>query len=598
MTDGYRLDAAHRALLIDVAMGRARADLVLRHARLVNVLTCELQLVDIVIAAGRIAAVTECDAHSWDAVETRDLSGRFVSPGFMDPHVHIEGSLVTVTQFARAVVPRGVTLVAQDPHEIGNVLGMAGIDMMREEAKSVPLRVLLRVPGRIPGYPQELETSTGSVTLGQSLDLLDQPDAVCLAGDYNPQWILRGDPDQLAKIGATVARGLTVSGQPAGIRGRPLSAFVAAGLEDSHVASSVDEIIENLRLGLRTTLVMRQGRRLGREHVRELAERISRDRIDTRYIQLSTDEVYPHDLLRDGHMDNRVRMCIEEGIDPITAYQWATVNVAEGLRIDRDFGSIAPGKAADLIVLDDLERVEIAETLIGGRTWARQGAYEGPQEAGRYDGTDVVEINMGRALEAADFALRAEKQDGVARVRAIITDTPKRQEDVDLPVRGGVVMPNETLSCLAMVACHGTPASIGLAFVGGIHLQRGAIASTVSHDAHNMLVVGANHADMAFAANRLAEMGGGYIAVAEGKVLTELALPVAGLMSRERIDTVAAGLQAFEDTLCDVLGCPRASQILMRFNVLSMANAAACGFSDKGLIDSASMRIISTVITN
>lgn len=595
------MDVETRASLIKVAQGRAPAELVLKQARLVNVLTRELQLVDIVIAAGRIAAVAEHGAYTWDAPNIRDLAGRFVAPGFMDPHVHIEGSLVTVTQFARAVVPRGVTLVAQDPHEIGNVMGRLGIDLMRKEGSAVPLRVLLRVPGRIPGYPQELETTTGTVSFEQTLDLLDAPDAICLAGDYNPQWILRADPDQLARLEATAKRGLTISGQPAGIRGRPLSSFVAAGLEDSHVASSVDEIVENQRLGLRTTLVLRQGRRLGREHVRELGELIRGRNIETRFIQLSTDEVYPHDLQRDGHLDHRVRLCIEEGIDPFTAFQWATLNVAEGLRIDRDFGSIAPGKAADFIVLDDFERVAVAETFIAGKQWSRGGNYDGPARTNLYDTADVRRVAVGRKLQAADFALTAGRRERSVSVRAIVTDAPKRQVEVELPVRNGIVTANASYCYLAMVACHAGKDNdnnnVGLGFIGGLHLKRGAIASTVSHDAHNMLVVGANHADMALAANRLAEIGGGYIAVADGRVLMELALPVAGLMTAsDRIETVAAAIQSFEDILFDTLGCPRASQIMMRFNGLSMANAAACGFSDRGLIDSASMQIISALV--
>lgn len=590
------MDASLRAELIDVATGRTPADLLLVNGRLLNVLTREIQSVDIAIKRDRIAAVTPSSDESRKSERVIDLEGRYVTPGFMDPHVHIEGSLVTPVEFSRAVIARGTTLVAQDPHEIANVSGIAGVEAMLAEARTVPLRILLRVPGRVPGYPQDLESTSGELSLAETFGLLDLPETVCLAGDYNPQWVMRGERDLLKKIERTSELRKTVSGQPAGIQGRALSGFVAAGLEDSHVASSVEEIIENLRLGLRTTLVMRPGRRLGRSHVCELAGVIASRGLETRFIQLSTDEVNPHDLLAEGHLDQRIRLCIEEGIEVATAYQWATLNVAEGLKIDRDYGSVSPGKMADLVVLDDLQSVKVRATMIGGEFLYDDGGYLRPQRADPTRFSNVRGVGLRRPLTEHDFELQAGKPEGAIKVRAIITDTPKRQEEIELPVRSGVVQPNDNFSILAMAECHGGSGGVGLAFVGGLHLARGAIASTVSHDAHNMLIVGQSRSDMALAANRVAEIGGGFIAVLDGRVLCELALPVAGLMSTEPIELVAEKLRQFEGLLLGELGCPPASQILMRFNLLSMANASSCGFSDKGLIDSASMEAISTIV--
>jgi adenine deaminase len=590
------VDAELRAELIDVATGLIPPDLLLVNARLLNVLTREIQSVDIAIRRDRIAAVTTRADGVWKAARTIDLEGRYVTPGFMDPHVHIEGSLVTPIEFSRGVVARGTTLVAQDPHEIANVGGMAGVEAMLAEARLVPLRILLRVPGRVPGYPQDLESTSGALSLDETLRLLDLPESVCLAGDYNPQWVMRGERDLLKKIERTSSLGKSVSGQPAGLRGRALSGFVAAGLEDSHVASSVDEIIENQSVGLRTTLVMRPGRRLGREHVRELAGIIAKRRLETRFIQLSTDEVNPHDLLAEGHLDQRIRLCIEEGIEVATAYQWATLNVAEGLRIDRDFGSVSPGKMADLVVLDDLESVKVRATMIGGEFIYEDGSYRRSLDRNAARFSKVKGVRLRRPLTERDFELKAGKSDGTIKVRAIVTDTPKRQEEIELPVRSGLVQPNESFSMLAMAECHGGSGGVGLAFVGGVHLSRGAIASTVSHDAHNMLIVGQSRTDMAFAANRLAEIGGGFIAVLDGRVLCELALPIAGLMSSDAIELLAEKLGRFEAVLLGELECPPASQILMRFNLLSMGNASSCGFSDKGLIDSASMETVDTIL--
>lgn len=582
---------------MSVASGNSPADLVLTNAQLLNVATREIYPVEIAIKSGRIAALAAPGSGSWDRLESVDLAGRYVSPGFMDPHVHIEGSLVTPQQFSRAVTARGTTLVAQDPHEIANVCGMAGVRAMLADAEAARLRILLRVPGRVPGYPQELESTSGELSLDDTLSLLDLPETVCLAGDYNPQWVLRGEPDLMSKIDRTIRLGKTVSGQPAGVRGATLNCFVVAGFEDSHVASSVDEILENQRLGLRTTLVMRPGRRLGREHVRELASLIERQHLETRFIQLSTDEVYPSDLLDEGHLDQRIRLCIEEGVPIAVAYQWATLNVAEGLRIDRDYGTVAPGKAADLVILDDLATVKVHASMIGGAFVDNSRATSGSVSRSVLSAPQFRAVSLRRPLAATDFVLRVQGEVATVGARAIITDAPKCQDDIVLPVEDGTVQADSRVSFLAMVECHGGSGRIGLGFVGGLRLESGAIATTVSHDAHNMLIIGQNRADMALAGNRLAEIGGGYIAVRDGEVICELALPVAGLMSLDEIEPVAAALRRFEEVLVADLGCPPASQLLMRLNVLSMANSASCGFSDGGLIDAHSMSMVSTIIS-
>jgi adenine deaminase len=595
--EGVMTDGSQRAAMMDVALGRAAADLVLADAGLVNVLTREIYRADIAIKDGRIAATLPAgSALKGDRVE--NLAGLYVTPGFIDPHVHIESSLVTVTQYARAVVSHGVTMVAHDPHEIGNVLGLAGIQLMQEEAKHVPLRVRLRVPGRIPAYPAWLETSNSRIDLEETRDMLDWNDAVCLAGDFNPAWIIRQDPEQMAKIAMAIERDMTVSGQAAGIVGPALCAYVASGSEDTHVASSVAEILEDLRAGLRTVLVLRPGRRLGREHVAELCALIQERKLETRFIQLSTDDVYPNHLLHEGHIDHRVRLCIEEGFEPIMAYQMATLNVAEALRIDRDYGSVSPGKCADLLILDNLEEVSIRSVMIDGDYVYQDGSYTGPGERYEYPDWCKQSVSLQRPLLPEDFHIHVDPAATSAVVRAMITDAPKRQEEVELPVVNGVVQPSAQrgFSALAMVERHKRTGSIGKAFVGGLTLRRGAIASTVSHDAHNILTVGADFQDMATAVNRLAEIQGGYVIVVDGHVVFEVPLPIGGLMSEEPVEWMAQKIEEFEAILTNQLGCPPASQIMMRFNGLSLSNSASCGFSDKGLISSREMTLLDPVV--
>lgn len=586
-----------RRMLLEVARGDRPAMQLLRDARLLNVLTREVERVNIAILGDRIAAVTPLDAPHPDATTIIDLYGRHVTPGFMDPHVHVEGSLTTPAGFAAAVIPHGVTLVAQDPHEVANTAGHAGVVAMADAGLAARLRFLLRVPGRVPGYDQAVESTSGAIDPAQTLALLARPDAVCLAGDYNPRWVLGGEAAMLARIGRAADLGLTVSGQPAGLTGLALNAVIAAGLEDSHVASSVDEIIENMRRGLRTTLVLREGRRIGRRQIGELARRIRDQALETRFIQLSTDEVFPHHLEDIGHMDHRIRLCIEEGIPVAVAYQWATLNVAEGLRIDRDFGSIAPGKYADLLLLDDLERVIVHDTMIGGAFYSTMPAAV-PVPAGALMPTlsDRGAVRLRRPLAEDDFALPAPAGAAEVAARVMITEAPKRQDIRTLAVTDGIVEPGPGESHLAMVECRGGSGRIGRAFVAGLNLARGAIASTMCHDAHNMIVVGRSRADMAVAANALAAMGGGYVAVLDAGILSACPLPILGLMTDAPVTQTAAQMRDFEAILTGALGCPAASEILMRLSTLSMANAASCGFSDAGLIDAVTMQPVPTLV--
>ena len=321
-----------------------------------------------IVAGDRIAAVAPgaatgaaVDVHT----EVLDLSGRFVAPGLVDPHVHVESSNLTLTELARAIVPRGVLTLCADPHEIANVLGVPGIDLLFDEAAGLPLNLFLRVPGRVPAMPAHLETSGHAVGSAGIIELLARPDAVALGGDINPTLLLRADPEQLARIDACVALGRTVGGQLPGFTGAVLDATVAAGLEDTHVAESTAEVIEQLRRGLRVLLTPRPDR-LPPEEWPELAATITRRGLDTRNLVLCSDDVHPNLLLSEGHLDRRVRLAIEAGFDPVTAVQMATINAASLMRLDRDLGAVAPGRFADLVILDDLRSFEVAAVVHHG----------------------------------------------------------------------------------------------------------------------------------------------------------------------------------------------------------------------------------------
>lgn len=593
------LDLELRKALIDVASGVLAPDLILANARMINVLSREVLPVDIAIHGGRIAAVSPAGADQWKKGEVEDLAGAFVSPGFIDPHVHVESSMLTMREYSRASVQKGVTMIAADPHEIGNVLGIPGMRLMFEEAKTVPLRMVLRVPARIPAMPEWLETSGARIDVEETRSLLEWPEAVCLAGDINPQLLLRKDEEQLQKIGMAAARGMTVSGQSPYLTGASLNAYAAAGPEDSHVASSVAEIIENQRVGMRTIFAIRP-HRMHRPHLRELGQVIREKGLDTRYLQFCTDDVYAHELLEDGHIDTRVLTAIEEGIEPMTAYQMATVNVAEGLRIHRDYGSIAVGRHADLIVVGTIETVDVKATMIGGQWVYRDGTHRAGERSFHYPDWSKQTMRVKAAIEPEDMAVEVSTNAGFARVRAIAVTAPKSEEEFTLPIVEGRVMPEarQGVSSIVVIDRHKASGRIGKGFVSKLFVERGAVACTVSHDAHNLMVIGASHDDMAIAANRCIENGGGYAVALDGKILFELALPVAGLMSEEPLEVVAEETRKLVAILHETLGCPPMNRVLLRMNGLSLPNIPNYGFTDFGMISTTDLIVLEPVMSD
>lgn len=588
---------ADRKSLVDVALAATPPDLVLADARLVNVLTREITRSDIAIKNGRVAAVAPAGTGGWLKCPRQDLAGRYVAPGFIDAHVHVESSMVTVAEYAKAAVAHGVTMIAADPHEIGNVLGIAGMKLMFDEAKTVPLRMRLRVPGRIPAMPDWLETSGARIDVEETRALMDWPEAVCLAGDINPRLILNRDEEQFAKVDMAIARGFTVSGQSPGLLGDELNAFAAAGPEDSHVALSAAEIVENQRVGMRSVLTFRP-HRLDRSQFRELARIIAERGLETRFLQFCTDDVYPHDVVEEGLIDMRVRLAIEEGFDPITAYQIGTLNVAEGLRIDREYGAVAPGRFADLMVLENLEKVAIDSVMINGEWVFRDGEYLGGKRCFHYPQWSKETMRVERPLAASDMRIEVSHNAHSARVRAIAATTPKSEREFVLPVEAGVVLPDaeQDVSSIVVVERHKASGRLGKGFVTTLFVKRGAIASTVSHDAHNLMVIGADHEDMAIAANSVIESGGGYAVVVDGEVVFRLQLPVAGLMSEEPIEMVAEQTRRLLDIMINRLGCPPVEKLLARMNMLSLPNIPNFGFTDHGMIFTQSMAAVNSVI--
>ena len=577
--------------LVDAALGDAPADLAVRGGKLVNVFTREIYEADILIRGERIAAVLPASDQPLPARRTISAVGRHIAPGLIDPHMHIESSALTLTEFARAVVPRGVTTVIADPHEFGNIMGKAGIELVLEDAKQVPLNVMLRVPPRIPELEPHLETPGATVTLEETFELLARPDAACLAGDISPLFNLRKDHAQFQLIEETIRLGKTVSGYSPGLSGRKLNAYVAAGAEDSHTPADIVELCEDLRTGLNCFLT----NHFGRQHLRALAKMIASEPIDTRKICFCTDDIHTNLLLEQGHLDVRVRMGIEEGIAPSLAIQMATLNPAVAMRIDRDYGSVAAGRYADLLILDDLETFSVEAVICHGQVEVEDKVYIHKAETSfSYPPAAKRTIKTKGPIVPDALKFRVEAMHGAATCQVLeVSQGRKAIRPAAIPVVEGVVapQPGSGICNLVVIDRYQADGKTGRGFVSNCGITRGALASSVNHNVHHLFAVGVHQDDMALALNRLIEIGGGYVAARDGKIVGEVALPIIGMLSEMTLEQLAAEFSAMDKALREELGCADPSRSLLHFSFLCSPVVLEAGLTDIGLVNSMTLEI-------
>ncbi len=533
---------------------------------MVNVFSGTVERADVALAGTRIAGV----GSDYHAERTVELDGAWVLPGFIDAHVHIESSLVTPPEFARAVLARGTTTVVSDPHEIANVHGTAGIRFMLDASEGLPLSVFVMASSCVPAT--NMSTSGASLDADALAGLLDHPRVLGLAEVMNFPGVIHGQPDVLEKIEAFAGR--PVDGHAPGVRGRALNAYVAGGPASDHESTTAEEAEEKLRRGMWV-------------FIREATNARNLDALlpmvtpaNARRVALCTDDRQPPDLLDEGGIDSMIRRAVAAGITPVEAVRLATLNPAECFGL-RDRGAVAPGRRADLIVADDLERLEIREVWAGGAKVA---------EAGRVlpwvssPAPPVPEPSMAVRLEETAFRIPARKGD-VRLIEAVPDQLVTGHRTVRPSVKDGEVVadPSRDLLKIAVVERHTGSGRVGLGLVTGLGLARGAMAGTVAHDHHNLIVVGADDASMRTAALAVAEAGGG-LAVAEGtEVLALLPLPVGGLMSslpiedvRAQLDDVVSAARRLGSTLHDPF---------MAMSFLGLEVIPHLKITDRGLID-------------
>lgn len=510
--------------LLAVARGDAPADVLLTNAKIVNVFSCEVEEGTVAILGDRIAGVGGRSDYTRGR-EVIDLNGACVGPGLIDAHMHVESTMLPPREFVKLAVPHGTTGAVLDPHEIGNVLGIAGIRWIMDDAIGLPFRAMFAVSSCVPSSP--LETSGAALEVADLLPLLDDERVVALAEMMNFPGVIRGDAGVLAKVNAGLSHRI-VDGHAPGLRGMGLRAYAAAGISSDHECTTAAEALEKLRLGMR--VFIREGS--AARNLEALLPAVTA--ANGHLFSFCTDDRHPADLHEEGHIDHVVRRAVALGLDPCRAIAMGSINTARHYG-KRDLGAIAPGFRADLMIFDDLERPRARIVMHDGVVVARDGEMTMTSEAaGRSKEPPVSDVRVPAGLSEASFCVAVRKPGANIRVVRMVPGQIVTGERVMPPrvERGGIVADaGRDIVKLAVIERHKGTGNIGIGFVTGFGLRAGAIASTVGHDSHNLAVLGVNDSDMLVAARALAACGGGQCAVRDGRVLAMLELPIAGLMS-------------------------------------------------------------------
>ncbi len=560
--------------LLSVARGKLPADLILTNARVVNVFTGEIERGNVAIWGGRIAGVGDYR----QAKQILDLGGRYLAPGFIDGHVHLESSMLDVAQYARAVVPRGTLAIVTDLHEIANVSGLVGMKYVLDCARRLPLQLFLMAPSCVPAT--HLETAGANLDAQALRQVLRWKECIGLGEVMNFPGVLSGDESVLSKI--ELARGKAVDGHAPGLTGKDLSAYIAAGIHSDHESVSLEEAREKLRQGM--FVMIREGS--SEKNLDALLPLVT-DRTYHRCL-LVVDDRSCVDLLKDGDIDAVVRKAIRRGLDPVRAIQMATINTAGYFQLE-GLGAVAPGYQANLIVIDDLTSLAIDMVFYRGGLVARDGKPLFPVKKASSRGlTNSVNIKpFGLA------ALHLPASGETARVIEIVPGqiiTRKRTKKVR--VRNGLIVPDTDRDILKVVVVerHKATGNIGVGLVSGFGLKAGALASSIAHDSHNIVAVGTNDEDIYLAIREIERQQGGLVATAGGKVLATLALPIAGLLSDEPLEAVVAKLNRLEQVATELGG--KLSSPFSTLSFVALPVIPELRLTDLGLVDVLQFRLI------
>lgn len=565
--------------LIDVAAGREPADLVLKNANVIDVYQAEMISGDLAIVDGKIAGIN----GEYQGKETIDLKGKIVAPGFIDPHIHVESSYVTPEEFGRLLVPHGTTTVLADPHEIVNVLGLSGLDYMIEAAKETALDIRYMMPSCVPAT--NMENAGAVIEAADMISSFEKKQVDGLAEFMNFPGVIHAQDEVLDKLLAAKERGLRIDGHSPMVFNEELNAYAAAGIANDHECSTVEELKDRIARGM--YVFLREGSVT--QNLRTLLNGVT----DNNYQRcvLSADDLQAKTILEKGHLDNSIRICIEEGVSPMRAIQMATINAAQCCQLT-DRGAIAPGLRADLVIFSDLAQPEIEATYIKGKLVAEKGTYlptvkristEKVQSSVHIDKFQKEQLKLNLTSDKAR-AIEVIPQEALTN-EAIVS--VKRDDQGQF-----VFDPKQDVTKIAVIERHH---NTGNAFVGllkGYGVKKGAIGLSIAHDSHNLIVTGTNDEDMAAAVQALKEQEGGVVLIESGKIIGNMALPIAGLMSDLTGEEVAQQEAEINRLAHEVLGVSNNVDPIMTLGFMSLAVIPNLKITDIGLVDVTKFEIV------
>lgn len=567
---------------IDVAMGREPADTLIRNCRIVDVCNGEILEGDIALFDGKIVGI-----GAYEAREVIDGEGLYAAPGFIDSHIHIESSYVTPEEISRLLVPHGGTTIVADPHEIVNVCGLRGLEYMIRAGKETPLDIQYMLPSCVPATPFE---HSGAVIDAEAMKEPIRSDDILGLGEFmNFPGILNADPAVLDKLVLAHEAGKVIDGHAPALSGQALNAYAGVGILADHECATADEVRERIRKGM--YVMLREGSAC--HDLRNLLKGVTP--ANARYCVLCSDDRQPHTMFTEGHLDNHLRICVQEGIAPIVALQMATINAATCFRL-HDRGSIVPGKRADLVLLEDLKDFRVRKVFTAGKLSAQDGHYL-PQvkrvDAAAVKGSVVLKDfsveKLRMHLTSDDVNVIAIQPGGVvtqkqtAHIRRDDTGNFVREPDVDLVK-------------VAVVERHHGTGNVATGLLRGYGIQSGAVALSIAHDSHNIITVGVSDEEMAFAVEQLQQQEGGVVLVKDGRVVASMPLPIAGLMSDRSAEWVDAQLTLLHEKAHEELGISRTVEPIMTLCFMSLAVIPELKLTDMGLFDVTKFQFIPTEV--
>ena len=576
--------------LAAVAGGTVPAELVITHANLINVCTHEIQEnISVAVSCGRIAMVGDVSHCIGPDTEVVDAAGQYLAPGFLDGHIHVESSMMGAGGYAKAVIPHGTVGIYMDPHEICNVLGLDGVKCMLEDAARTPLKAMLTTPSCVPAVPG-FEDTGSFIGPSEVAETMTWKECVGLGEMMNFPGILGSSDHAHGITGETLKAGKIVTGHYSMPEtGKGLNAYIASGVRCCHESTRMEDALEKMRLGMYA--MFREGSAW--HDLKEVAKSITEHKIDTRFATLISDDTHPHTLTSQGHLDHIVRRAVEEGIDVITAIQMVTINCAQCFQMDHDFGSIAPGKCADMVLLNNLDDIQVTKVWIDGDLVAQDGKMTKEFAPYSYPDWATHSMHVGETITKDTFKIPASKDQVTVRaIEVIPAKVGSFERHVTLQAKDGYLESDPSQDVLKTVVFerHHNTGKKGFGFVKGFGITCGAMASTVAHDAHNLLVIGTDDEDMALAANTLIECGGGMVAVKNGKVLGVVPLPIAGLMNDKPLEEMSQMVETLEGAWAEI-GCTMPSPF-MTMALIPLACLPELRLTDRGLVDCTTFQFV------